>query len=77
MVQRLLGLSAAPPSDAAGALTYLNPAAEQFFQGGSAALAGRRVAIIPAPPAPMETPTMARNVQSRVVRVTSSSRTAG
>ena len=39
--------------DAAGALTYLNPAAEQFFQGGSAALAGRPFARLLPPDSPI------------------------
>ncbi len=39
--------------DAAGALTYLNPAAEQFFQGGSAALAGRPLARLLPPDSPI------------------------
>jgi two-component system nitrogen regulation sensor histidine kinase GlnL len=39
--------------DAAGALTYLNPAAEQFFQGGSAALAGRPLARLLPPNSPI------------------------
>ena len=35
--------------DADGTISYLNPAAEQFFQGSSAALAGRRLdAVLPA-----------------------------
>ncbi len=35
--------------DAGGTINYLNPAAEQFFQGSSAALAGRRLdALLPA-----------------------------
>ncbi len=34
--------------DADGTISYLNPAAEQFFQGSSAALAGRRLdAVLP------------------------------
>ncbi len=39
--------------DAAGALTYLNPAAEQFFQRGSAALAGRPLARLLPPDSPI------------------------
>ena len=39
--------------DAAGAVTYLNPAAEQFFQGGSAALAGRPLARLLPPDSPV------------------------
>ena len=39
--------------DAAGALTYLNPAAEQFFQGGSAALAGRPLERLLPPDSPI------------------------
>ncbi len=39
--------------DAAGAVTYLNPAAEQFFQGGSAALAGCPLARLLPPDSPV------------------------
>ena len=39
--------------DAAGAVSYLNPAAEQFFQGGRAALVGRPLARLLPPDSPI------------------------
>ncbi len=39
--------------DGAGAVAYLNPAAEQFFQGGSAALIGRPLARLLPPDSPI------------------------